>query len=71
MHKERYAHGLTMFGISFCCFQLILKDSNKVIGWCGYHKWYTRHSRGELGYVLVAEESKGKGYMLLVIEFRK
>jgi ribosomal-protein-alanine N-acetyltransferase len=52
-----------MYGISFCYFYLIEKSSGNNIGWCGFHKWYTRHSRGELGYVMTDEPAKGKGYM--------
>ena len=33
------------------------------MGWCGYHKWYTRHNRAELGYMLNREEFKQQGYM--------
>ena len=42
---------------------MILKDEDVVIGWCGYHTWYTNHNRAELGYVMNDELYKGKGYM--------
>jgi ribosomal-protein-alanine N-acetyltransferase len=44
-------------------FKLILKDTNEVIGSCGYHNWYLDHKKAELGYALIKDEHKRKGYM--------
>ena len=63
LEKERYRQGLEMFGLSFRYFYLLEKESRQVMGWCGFHRWYTRHDRGELGYVLQDDVYKGKGYM--------
>jgi [ribosomal protein S5]-alanine N-acetyltransferase len=61
--KGMYNNGMTTFNKSFLYFQLLKKDSKENIGWCGYHTYYTQHSRAELGYVLTAENERAKGYM--------
>lgn len=60
---KRLAQGMTMYGISFRGFLLIEKASGRAIGRCGYHTWYTLHSRAEVGYGMHSDEHKGKGYM--------
>ncbi len=42
---------------------MVLKDSAKVIGRCGYHKWFPDHKRAEIGYALSDQNEMGKGYM--------
>ena len=44
-------------------FKLILIETDEVIGSCGYHNWYLDHKNAELGYALIKEEHKRKGYM--------
>jgi [ribosomal protein S5]-alanine N-acetyltransferase len=61
--KQRFSEGMTMAGRSFLYFHLIEKKSLVVMGWCGYHTWFTRHRRAEIGYVLNEDRYKGKGYM--------
>ncbi len=61
--KTTYKNGLTMFNKSFLYFQLLKKDTNENVGWCGYHTYYTQHARAELGYVLTAENEREKGLM--------
>ena len=61
--KNKYDNGLSMFNKSFRGFQLIDKASDKIIGWCGYHTWYTEHSRAEIGYNISIESFKQKGLM--------
>ncbi|MGV3459627.1 MAG: GNAT family N-acetyltransferase [Flavobacterium sp.] len=65
--KSRQAGGLTTFNKSFVNFYPIDKATGKVIGWCGYHTWYTDHNRAEVGYHLNADESKRKGYMTEIL----
>ena len=55
---KKYQQGLSMYLKSLLLFQLIEKQSRKVIGWCGYHTWYINHNRAEIGYMLTNEESK-------------
>ncbi len=61
--KSMYNNGLTTFNKSFLYFQLLKKDTEENIGWCGFHTYYTQHARAELGYVLTAEVERAKGYM--------
>lgn len=63
LKRETFDNGLTMFNKSFLYFQLLDKTNEKFIGWCGYHTWYTQHSRAEIGYGLTEESERGKGYM--------
>lgn len=61
--KDRYHDGLTSYRKSFVWFIIKLKETGKTIGSCGYHTWHTFHSRAEIGYSLLKDEYKGKGYM--------
>jgi ribosomal-protein-alanine N-acetyltransferase len=61
--KKSYEEGVSMYGKTMLYFHLIEKRSGNAFGWCGYHTWYTRHSRAELGYVINHENMRGKGYM--------
>lgn len=61
--KNKYDRGLSTFNKSFRSFQLIDKASDEIIGWCGYHTWYTEHSRAEIGYGLFDDSFKQKGMM--------
>lgn len=61
--KERYRKGTVTFNRSFLNFYLILKNTNQVIGACGFHTWYIHHHRAELGYGIYLDEHKQHGYM--------
>ena len=60
---KKFNDGLSMYRKSLLIFQLIEKESNKVIGWCGYHTWYLNHDRAEIGYAILDESKKQKGFM--------
>lgn len=60
---RKYIGGLTTYRLSVFFFHLIEKESSKVIGDCAFHNWYAMHSRSEIGYALLADEYKNKGYM--------
>lgn len=61
--KDRFRKGMTTFNKEFLYFQLLCRDTNHVLGWCGFHTWYTNHHRAELGYTLFDETLRGQGYM--------
>lgn len=61
--KEKFRNGLQMFNKSFMNFQLLDKESDKVIGGCGFHTWFPLHRRAELGYGLFYDSYKQKGLM--------
>ncbi len=63
VEKTKYQQGLSMFNKDFLTFQLIDKNTNKIIGWCGYHTWFKAHFRAEIGYHLLEDSYKRKGLM--------
>lgn len=65
VQKEQlnYEKGIRTYNRSFLYFHLLDRQEEKVIGWCGYHTWYTEHDRAEIGYELFKEESKKQGLM--------
>lgn len=68
LEKSKFAQGLTMYRISFRVFLIIEKASSRVLGRIGYHWWHVPHSRAEIGYALLLEADKGKGYMTEAIK---
>lgn len=48
-------------------FVLMEKSHDKVIGFCGFYRWFKEHRRTEIGYVLL-EEYRKKGYMREAVE---
>ena len=48
----RYSLGLSTFNRKFLYFFIREKSTDKHIGWCGFHTWYTDHFRAEIGYTL-------------------
>lgn len=63
LEKEKFKKGLVTHNKKFLYFHLIENKTKKVIGWCGYHTWYTDHQRAELGYGIYHEKWKQKGLM--------
>lgn len=61
--KEKVKGGYTTYDRTILAFLLVLKDSNKTIGRCGYHNWYVDHFKAEIGYALNSDEYKRHGYM--------
>jgi len=61
--KEKYTLGLSTYNKKFLYHQIINLQTNKIIGWCGFHTWYIDHNRAEIGYGLFDDHHKGKGIM--------
>lgn len=61
--KEKFNNGLTTHNKKILYFQLLDIKNENVIGWCGYHTWYTDHERAEIGYGLFIENLKNQGLM--------
>lgn len=61
--REKYKKGLSTHNKTFLYHQIIDKKTNKIIGWCGFHTWYTDHNRAEIGYGLFDDNYKRKGIM--------
>lgn len=66
--KGKSDGGYNTYRTSMVYFQIILKDSNKVIGGCGFHNWRPDHHRAEIGYMLKEDADKNKGYMSEVVK---
>jgi [ribosomal protein S5]-alanine N-acetyltransferase len=66
--KEKVKKGLTTYNRSQLYFHILNKEDNSVLGWCGYHTWYTDHDRAEIGYQLTRSDNWGKGIMSEAIE---
>ncbi len=65
--RRKHQEGLSTHNRKFIHFFLYEKGGSEVIGWCGYHTWYTDHDRAELGYSFFSEAPKGKGWMSEVV----
>jgi [ribosomal protein S5]-alanine N-acetyltransferase len=61
--KAKFKQGLTTYFHSFKNFRLLDKPTNTVLGRCGYHTWIVTHRRAEVGYALLDDANKQKGYM--------
>lgn len=61
--REKFMGGLRTWQTSYCNAKLILKSDNRVIGGAGFHTWYLRHRRAEIGYAIYDDADKGHGYM--------
>ncbi|MCR9172780.1 MAG: GNAT family N-acetyltransferase [bacterium] len=61
--QQKHKEGLASHNKKFVHFFLYEKGGNEVIGWCGYHTWYTDHNRAEIGYSFFSDTPKGKGWM--------
>ncbi|MCE3282664.1 MAG: alanine acetyltransferase [Chitinophagaceae bacterium] len=61
--RARAEKGFATFNKSLLIFQLIDKETEQLIGWCGYHTWYLDHHRAEIGYSLNHDDQRGKGLM--------
>jgi [ribosomal protein S5]-alanine N-acetyltransferase len=62
-YVERSHLGYDSFYRRVLHFQLLIKDTDLVIGQCGYHSWAFEHNRAELFYYLANDEHKRQGYM--------
>ncbi|XZF14798.1 GNAT family N-acetyltransferase [Chitinophagaceae bacterium MMS25-I14] len=61
--KCRFQKGIATHNRSFVNFQIRTAGTNEMLGWCGFHTWYTQHERAEIGYALRHEQHMGKGIM--------
>jgi ribosomal-protein-alanine N-acetyltransferase len=69
IEENKYKNGYSTHDRSFVFFQLIDKSTNEIIGGAGFHNWYAKHKRAELGYALKSEEYKNKGLMTEALKF--
>jgi ribosomal-protein-alanine N-acetyltransferase len=65
--KRMYEKGMETYNISFLYFLICDKESDKVVGECGFHTWNKTHKRTELFYNLKNDLDKRKGIMSEVL----
>ncbi len=63
VEREKNKQKLVNYNISFRNFIMEEKDTYEVLGRIGFHTWYVHHNRAEIGYGMLKEEYKGRGYM--------
>jgi len=63
VEREKNKQRLVNYNISFRNFIMEAKATHEVLGRIGFHTWYVHHNRAEIGYGMLQEEYKGKGYM--------
>jgi ribosomal-protein-alanine N-acetyltransferase len=63
LEKFRYKGGYSTYNLTIQFFQLVAKEDNRVLGWCGYHSWAKQHRRAEIFYMLKSDDDKRKGLM--------
>jgi ribosomal-protein-alanine N-acetyltransferase len=61
--KFKYENGYTTYRSTFVLFQMIDKESQKVIGGCSLHNWFPEHRRAEIGYGIFDDAHKNLGLM--------
>lgn len=63
--KEKFKQGIVTHKLSFVYFQILLKG--EIIGDCGFHTWYVKHNRAEIGYAIKIESHRNQGIMSSVM----
>lgn len=66
--RDKMARGISTWNRSFLVFQLLDRQTATLVGWCGYHTWYTEHNRAEIGYAITNEAFKNRGLMKEAME---
>lgn len=68
LEKFRYDGGYSTYNLTIQFFQLVAKEDNRVLGWCGFHSWAKQHRRAEIFYSLKLDQDKRKGLMSEALE---
>lgn len=66
--QEKQQRGYATYNRSFLLFLLHDKETGRIIGRCGIHNWNADHFRAEIGYNMIEENLKRKGFMSEAIE---
>ena len=68
LEKSRYKGGYSTYNLTIQFFQLVAKEDNRILGWCGYHSWAKQHQRAEIFYKLNSDGDKRNGLMTEALE---
>lgn len=61
--ESMHQNGMETHRISLFYFLIVDKETQRIIGECGFHTWDKTHRRAELFYNLRKDSDKGKGLM--------
>jgi ribosomal-protein-alanine N-acetyltransferase len=61
--KDKVSGGFTTYRTNMVFFHLIERASGMVVGSFAFHNWLPMHRRSEIGYAMLGDEYKNKGYM--------
>ena len=61
--RDNFQKGMTTYRTSFKTFVMVEKETGKAIGTCGFHNWFSQHSRSEMGYRITDDSTLRKGFM--------
>ncbi len=67
--KMKAKQGLQSYSTNICWFQIFDKETELGIGSCGYHNWNFMHRRAEIGYSLIDDVWKRRGFMTEALQF--
>jgi ribosomal-protein-alanine N-acetyltransferase len=62
IEKEKFAKGLVSYNFSFRYYMMVEKATGNTIGRMGYHTWQPMHLKAEIGYAMLSDEYKNKGF---------
>lgn len=62
IEKEKFAKGLVNYNFSFRYYMMVEKATGNTIGRMGYHTWQPMHFKAEIGYGMVSDDYKNKGF---------
>lgn len=68
IEKKNYKKGFTTWSMTFKIWQIIDKNTGKIIGSCGFHYWYIHQLSAEIGYEITNLNYRRKGLMTEAIE---
>jgi [ribosomal protein S5]-alanine N-acetyltransferase len=61
--KAKARKGFSTHNKAMLFFHLVNKETQQVVGICGFHTWYIDHNRAEIFYHITDESLKAKGIM--------
>lgn len=62
IEKEKFQKGMVSYNFSFRNYMMVEKASGGTIGRIGYHTWQPLHFKAEIGYGMVSDAYKNKGF---------
>ena len=67
--KYRFEQGVYAEFRNIHNFQMLSRNTGEIVGNCGFYLYNKQHSRAEIGYYMVDDRFKQKGYMTETVQF--